>query len=278
MASADRIVCRPTRWFFYRSVAVFLMFGVFAVLFYLDGSTGYRKKNEVFFLHKAFQQAGSDFAAMNSSQSLGEAEWKLHAEKQSVRLTTNPTEAPDPSILPAGLPIPMPWPEILHDYHKMKSRQWNQLWLEYSAQRGFPETPVEQAYDKRKINEQWVVFWICSILALTSLFFLLRTLRRSIKADGEALSAADGRRIPYRDLRQLDLRKWDTKGIAYAHYEGASGSGKTRIDGLTYGGFRKDQGEPAEQLMRLLRSNFSGEILEYAPADEDDDASPEQRA
>ncbi len=278
MASPDMIVCRPTPWFLYRSAAVFLMFGVFAVLFYIDGSTGYRKKNEVFFLHKAFQQAGNDFAAMNSGQSLGEAEWKLHAEKQSVRFATGPGDAPDPSILPAGLPIPMPWPEILHDYSKMKSQQWNQLWLEYSAQRGFPEIPAEQAYDKRKIDEQWVVFWICSVLALTSLFFLLRTLRRSIKADGEALTAADGRRIAYSDLRQLDLRKWDTKGIAYAHYEGASGSGKVRIDGLTYGGFRKDQGEPAEQLMRLLRSKFSGEILEYALADDDNDASPEQTA
>ena len=34
-----------------------VMFGVFAVLFYLDGSTGYRKKNEVFYLYRTFQAA-----------------------------------------------------------------------------------------------------------------------------------------------------------------------------------------------------------------------------
>ena len=263
MASPDTIVCKPTPWFLYRAAAVILMFAVFAVLFYIDGSTGYRQKNEVYFLHKTFQQAGNEFADRNAGQTLGQAEWKLHAEKQTVRFSTVSDASVDPSILPADLKLPMPWPPILHDFDNMKSRQWNQLWLEYSAQQGFPETPVEQPYDARKINEQWIVFWICLILASTSLFFLLRTLCRSIKVDQEALTAANGQRIPYADLKQLDLRKWDTKGIAYVHYDGPSGRGKARIDGLTYGGFHKDQGEPAEQLMRLLRSKFSGEILEY---------------
>ena len=66
------------------------------------------------------------------------------------------------------------------------------------------------------------------------------------------------------DLKTLDLRKWDTKGIAFIDYEGASGKGRIRIDGLTYGGFKKDNDEPAERLMRLIRSRFSGEIIEYA--------------
>lgn len=274
MTSSDMIVCKPTPWFLYRAAAVILMFAVFALLFYIDGSTGYRKKNEVFFLHKTFQQAGNEFAEMNGGQSLSPAGWKLHAEKQAVRFSTSPNATVDPSILPAGLKLPMPWPAILHDYEKMKSLQWNQLWLEYSASRGFPESPVEQAYDARKINEQWVVFWVCLVFVSTSLFFLLRTIRRSIKADQEALTTANGQRIPYADLKQLDLRKWDTKGIAYAHFDGPSGCGKARIDGLTYGGFRIDQGEPAEQLMRLLRSKFSGEILEYTLVAEESENRP----
>jgi hypothetical protein len=90
-------------------------------------------------------------------------------------------------------------------------------------------------------------------------------LRRSISADDEAISTQQGRRVPFADLKTLDLRKWETKGLAFIDYDGPSGKGRIRIDGLTYGGFKKEQGEPAERLMRRIRSRFSGDVLEYAP-------------
>ncbi len=263
MNSTDPIVCKPTSWFLLRAVVMLLMFGIFAVLFYQDGSTGYRKKNEVFYLYKTFQAANEEFAKMNSDAGLSAAEWKTHAEKQFVRFPE------DASILPRDLKLPMPWPEILHDYERMKPLQWNKLWLEYSGQRGFPSKPSEEPYDARKIGEQWVVFWICLALALSAAFFLVRTLGRKITADDTGITTQNGRRVPYTDLKSLDLRKWDTKGLAFIDYDGPSGKGRLRIDGLTYGGFKKEQDEPAERLMRLIRSRFSGEILEYAPVTPD---------
>ena len=107
-----------------------VMFGVFAVLFYIDGSTGYRKKNESFYLRKAFQTANDEFSKMNSSGSLTPEAWKSHAEKQTVEFPE------DRSILPASLELPMPWPAILHDFERMKPLQWNILWREYSKERG----------------------------------------------------------------------------------------------------------------------------------------------
>ncbi len=256
---SDAIVCKPTPWFTFRAAVMLLMFGVFAVLFYIDGSTGYRKKNVVFFLHETFKHSNDEFARMNSDGSLTAERWKTHAEKQSVRF---PDER---SLLPADLTLPMPWPDILHDFERMKPLQWNQLWLEYSKREGLDATPPEKPYDARKIGEQWVVFWICLALALGAAFFLLRTIRRSIRADAEAVTGPDGRRVPYADLKVLDLRKWETKGLAFIDYDGSAGKGRIRIDGLTYGGFKKEQDEPAERLMGLIRSRFSGEILEYAP-------------
>jgi hypothetical protein len=38
---------------------------------------------------------------------------------------------------------------------------------------------------------------------------------------------------------------------------------KIRIDGFVYGGFKKDQGEPAEAFMKRLKAAFSGEIVQY---------------
>jgi len=259
MSAPETIVCKPTRWFLLRALVMLLMFAIFAVLFYLDGSTGYRRKNEVFYLHRAFQQASGDFARLNSDGSLTAAQWQAHAAAQTVAFPA------DRSLLPATLEPPVPWPAILHDYERMKPLQWKKLWLEYSKSRGLDAEPAEEPYDARKIHEQWVVFWVCLTLAAGAAFVLLRTLRRSIRADGEAVTTQQGRRIPLADLKTLDLRKWESKGLAYIDYDGTSGKGRIRIDGLTYGGFNKEDGQPAERLMALIRANFSGEILEYAP-------------
>jgi hypothetical protein len=158
----------------------------------------------------------------------------------------------------------MPWPAILHDFDRMKPLQWNILWREYSKDRGL-NASVEEPYDAQKIKEQWIVFAICSVLAVVAAFFLLRTVNRSISADEEAVTDQKGKRIPFTDFKSLDLRKWDTKGLAFIDYEGTSGKGRIRVDGLTYGGFKKENDEPAERLMRRIRSRFSGEIIEYAP-------------
>lgn len=233
-----------------------LMFGVFAVLFYIDGSTGYRKKNESYYLRKTFQAANDEFSKMNSSGSLTADEWKRHAEKQSVAFPE------DRSILPVSLTLPMPWPAVLHDFERMKPLQWNILWREYSKEQALNDS-VEEPYDARKIKEQWIVFVICAALAAAAAFFLLRTIGRSISVDDEALTSQQGKRIPFADLKSLDLRKWDTKGLAFINYDGPSGKGRIRIDGLTYGGFKKENDEPAERLMRRIRARFSGEIIEY---------------
>jgi len=269
MSPAQTIVCKPTPWFLLRAFVMLLMFGVFAVLFYIDGSTGYRKKNEAYFLHKTFQKADADFAKMDvPNGSLKPEEWKSHAAAQTVEFPE------DRSILPLNLELPMKWPAILHDFEKMKPLQWNILWREYTKERGMDGKPAEKPFDAGKIREQWIVFWICLILSVIAAFFLLRTIRRSISADGEAITDQKGKRVPFPDLNRLDLRKWDTKGLAFIDYDGPSGKGRLRVDGLTYGGFKKENGEPAEMLMQHIRTHFSGEIIEYTQAAEVDSAAP----
>ncbi len=236
-----------------------VMFGAFAVLFYLDGSSGYRKKNEVYFLHKTFQSANEQFATLNARGGLTPEQWRTHAEQQHVAFPA------DRSLLPASVEWPMPWPEILRGFDQMKSLQWQDLWLEYSGKRGFSSIAPEEPYDARKINEQWVLFAVCASLATIVAFFLVRTMGRSLVADSEGIKIPQGRRIPYADLKTLDLRKWETKGLAFLDYDGTSGKGRVRIDGLTYGGFKSDHDEPAERFMCLVRSKFSGELLEYVP-------------
>ncbi len=273
MNEVEKIVCKPTQWFLIRAAVMFLMFAVFAVLFFLDGSTGYRNKNEVFYLHEAFKEANDEFAKRNQNSGFTPEAWQKFAAEQVVELPA------DAALLPKGMARPMPWPAILHDYDRMKPLQWNTLWSEYTKERKMNEEAPEQPYDSRKIKEQWVVFWISLALAAAAAFILIRTLRRTITADAEALTDQRGRRVPFADLKVLDLRKWDTKGLGFIDFDGSSGKGRLRIDGLTYGGFKADDGEPAERLMQFIRARFSGEIIEYArvapdsPPPEDGDSA-----
>ncbi len=235
-----------------------VMFGVFAVLFYKDGATGYRKKNESFYLNQTFQSASKRFEEMNKGGDLTPAGWQSFAARQTVAFPE------DSSVLPADLALPMPWPTILHDFDKMKPLQWNLLWRDYTLERGMDSEVGEEPFDAKKIREQWIVFAICALLAAVAAFFLIRTLGRAISVDSQAITTQRGKRVPFTDLKTLDLRKWETKGLAFIDYDGASGKGRIRIDGLTYGGFKKDNDEPAERLMQRIRQNFSGEIIEYA--------------
>ena len=257
MAYSDPIICRPTAWFVCRATIVALMFAVFTALFYIDGSVGYREKNRVFYLHQCFKEASRVFAEQNIDQKLTADQWVEYASSQWVKFPE------DHTILPTNIDIPVPWPEILHDFERMKSLQWNQLWLDYSEVEGLAANPPEKSYDARSIREQWVFCFICAAISAISLYFLIKTSRRKIIACEDSFLSQNGLKISYSEMRQLDLRKWESKGIAFISYEGTAGNGRLRVDGLTYGGFKKDKGQPAEMLMQRIRSKFSGEILEY---------------
>jgi len=113
---------------------------------------------------------------------------------------------------------------------------------------------------------------------------LLRTMGRKIAVDDEALYPSDGGRVPFSDLVRMDLRKWENKGLAFLWAtKPGGGERKIRIDGFVYGGFKKDKGEaaeeqaepveqqaepakeqaePAETLLKRIRANFQGEVVE----------------
>ncbi|MGJ8633333.1 MAG: hypothetical protein ACSHX7_05380 [Luteolibacter sp.] len=265
MSTSEPIVCKPTPWFLLRAVAMLLMFSVFAVLFYKDGTTGYREKNLEYYLHASFKTATDAFAEKTNAGNLTPEEWTAFAKEQTVGVPE------DRSVLPKDTKFPIPWPEILTDFDQMKPLQSHLLWQEYSEEKKYSATPPEEPFSAKKIGEQIIVFYICLALALVTAFFLARTSSRSMRADDEGISTPKGAHIPYSDMKTLDLRKWETKGLALIDYEGTAGSGRARLDGLTYGGFKKEKGEPAEQLMRKIRGHFSGEIIEYTEVTETED-------
>jgi len=262
MPEAATIVCKPTRWFLIRAIAMLGMFVVFTVWFYYDAEIGYRSKNEAFFTERAFHMAMAEFTRLNADGGLSPEAWRAHAAAQSIDLPD------EDGILPSSVELPMPWPEVLHDFEKVRTLNPTTLWREYTGKRGMNIDIPESYYTPRKIHEQWFVFWVCLGLTVVTLFFLLRTMRRSIRLDDKGIQGAGGTRVAFDELAVLDLRKWDTKGIAFLEYRTTSGTGRMRLDGLTYGGFRHEDDQPAERMMEKLRANFTGEIIEYAAVGE----------
>ncbi len=267
MNDKERIILRPTRWFLLRAGAMLVMFGVFAGWFLYDWKVGYRKKNLAYSLGNTFEDAGMEFEKLNGGGDLTPSGWERFVEGQKVDLPE------DPALLPHGTPQPMPWPEILKDYGRMDDEGWHKLWLDYTAERHMPDKPPEHvdspkfAFGAKKLREQAVMGGVCALFGLGAGFVLVRTMRRSLQADAEALTTQNGRRIEYERFDRLDKRKWKSKGLAYAWYEDGGKTSKVRIDGLTYGGFRKEDDEPAERLMARLEANFSGELIDYVEAD-----------
>jgi hypothetical protein len=273
MSDKEKIILRPTRWFLLRAGAMLAMFGIFAGWFLYDWKVGYPKQNLAYALMNTFEKAGKDFEKFNSDGNLTPSGWENYVASQTVEL-------PDPALLPPGTPHPMPWPEILKDYGRMADEGWSKLWLEYSAEHRMPDKPPEHpvsdkvAFDAKKLKGQKIFAGICAALALGAAFVLVRTLRRTMEADSEALVTQDGRRIEYERFDRLDKRKWKTKGLAYVWFDDNGKTRKVRIDGLTYGGFRKEDGEPAEHLMERLESNFSGELIDYVEDPPPTDKNP----
>lgn len=256
------------------------MFSVFAFLFFQDGMWGYRKKNLHFYVHQAFIQAGVEFQKMQNEASgskLLETDWESFASQQTVNL---PDDAE--AILPKDTELPIAWPEMLVDGHAVMAEKGGQngatqLWEDYTASmeqvegKAWDIDPGEKPMKAGKIREQFIAMGVALALIAVTLFFLIRTLGRSIRADGTKLYTQDGREIPYADMVRIDKRKWDSKGLALVYYTEDGEEKKAKIDGMVYGQFKEEDGAPAEQLFSRIMENFKGEVMEYVSADELDD-------
>ena len=92
------------------------------------------------------------------------------------------------------------------------------------------------------------------------MFFVVRTYKRELSLRGDVVTAA-GQQFSIKDITLIDLRQWGTgfKGVAYFTVNNK----KVKVDGMTYGGFNKDKGEPAEMFMKAVLEQYKGDILEY---------------
>ncbi|MDP0490915.1 MAG: hypothetical protein Q7Q71_07700 [Verrucomicrobiota bacterium JB023] len=284
MSEPDEIICKPTKWFLWRALAMCLMFAVGAAWFFRDYKWGYPEKNVQIFHYLAFEKAGEEYTK-RSQDGLTAAAWEEFAGEQRVYAPID--GVPEPAeVLPEGTDLDKAWPESLTDYEtyaSLQAEESNQVippgWTDYSNSGGrkWSEDPGHEVYQKGTIDQQLWIAILATLLFIGTLFFALRTMKRSMKADNEGYTPPGGSKIPYSSMKRLDARKWDTKGLAYITYDDKGKSGKARIDGMVYGQFKKEEGEPAQKLYDKILANFKGEFIELAREDDEPAEKPGEK-
>ena len=264
--SETHIICKPTTDTFVRfGIVIAALFG-FAVYFFYDGHTGYRQKNEVICSFKAFAELGKQALECTETEWVAEMSSRpLIATEQvegELMAVLGDQRYPLPPQCEAAVSCP---PEVLN--HAAMSSSWSDCWAAYSRRLQLPISPGEHAYDLGAIREQWIAGGVFILLGCVLLYFALRTRGRVMELRGDCLTVA-GQQFRVADISHIDLRQWGPgfKGCATLTVNGR----KLKADGMTYGGFNKEKGEPAEQFMQALLAQYQGEITEYeAPSNSD---------
>lgn len=266
--SEVNIVCKPTGDTFLRfGIVMAALFG-FAVYFFYDGHTGYRQKNEAMCSYKAFAALGQHATRCDALSWAQQLEGKplVPSEVADGELLAVMGEGRYP--LPADSEVARSCPPEVLD-HAAMSRSWSDCWTAYSKRMRLPVNPGDHPYDLGAIREQWIAGGVFSLLGLVLLYFALRTRGRVLALTGDEVTAA-GRRFRVADIDCIDLRQWGPgfKGVATFTVKGR----KVRVDGMTYGGFNRDKGEPAEAFMKAVLAQYKGDIIEYEVPEKSDAA------
>lgn len=277
MSNSDELVCKPTKWFLWRAVAMAVMFGVGAFMFFKDWKWGYPEKNIEQYHYLAFEKAKEEFA-LHLAKNGTASGWEDFAGTQKIFVSKDEDKEVAPTV-PKNTDFEATWPPLLADYEQYSQayQEGEGLaippgWKKFSNSEGrkWPEKLDGEIKSEGEIAQQLYIGILCSVLFLGALLLFARTMGRSMKVNSEGFTPAGGQLIPFGDIKRIDARKWNTKGLAYLFYEKAGAEKKAKVDGMVYGQFKKEEGEPAQKLYERILANFQGELIELAP-DEDDE-------
>lgn len=151
-----------------------------------------------------------------------------------------------------------------------KKREWA-FYGQSSGQKGWKVKDPVYHFSSEIAGQLWIAY-VLWVMAVVTFFWMLFSGRRRLSADMESLTTERGTRVLFKSVFEIDTRKWDKKGLAYARYRSDDGAERrVVIDDLKY--------KEADQVLDRLLSNFSGRLIEKAKnevGELNDNAEPEE--
>ena len=130
-------------------------------------------------------------------------------------------------------------------------------WAFYGAGTGHKHWKVKEPvyHFSSEIRGQ---LWIANILwglGIVTFLWMGVSSRRRLSADIDSFTTEAGVRVLFKSVFEIDTRKWDKKGLAYARYHNEDGGERRAvIDDLKY--------KEADQVLERLLCNFNGRLIE----------------
>ena len=246
-----------------------LMFAFMGAYFYYDYKVGYPKSNVVHGHFRAFVEAEKLW-----KEEENRGKWAEVTEGKTISYEVKQGDEMKKTPVPSGTNMEEPWPDILHDPEEVgKHDEIIDLWKEYTADKdGWAADLKEDDYKTEStVNTQLYLAIVCGVLTLIALYFFIRTKGRSMRVDEEAYYAPGGKKVLFSEMKRIDKRKWDTKGLATIYFDQNGSEEKVKVDGMVYGQFKEEDGAPAEALFQKIMKNFSGELIDLAVEDDEDE-------
>lgn len=131
------------------------------------------------------------------------------------------------------------------------------LWDTMTAENGWestkPDTPENEQND---IYFQWFVFGVGLVCGVFFLTKYLRLLNTWVEADDGGVTSSWGDSLKFKDIKQIDKKKWPKKGIAKIEYANEAGAKKTMV----FDDFKYSRKKMAE-IMKLAEANLSDDQI-----------------
>lgn len=122
---------------------------------------------------------------------------------------------------------------IYREHQKFVSEGRAAEWPDHAKSRGWKVKPPEKLHSE---TEQFVMAALATLAALCPLGWLAMCWKRTLRSDPDAVYSDTGTRVPFASMREVDKRRWDTKGIAVVAYEEDGRRRKLVLDDYKYAG------------------------------------------
>lgn len=107
----------------------------------------------------------------------------------------------------------------LAQFAAAKARGEAAEWRAFAEKQGWAGQDHPDPYTADDLKVQYVLGTICVVGGLLALAWFLVSRRQKLTFDGQTVCGVYGQRVALEAFVEVDKRKWDRKGIAYAFYE-----------------------------------------------------------